>query len=53
MTPIEHLNELLRLMEAEAVNARRVDWVRARTDVIAAAGAAQSIPDSILRLPLP
>ncbi len=33
-------------MEAEAANARRVDWVRARSDVIAAAGAAQSIPDT-------
>ena len=33
-------------MEAEAANARRVDWVQARADVIAAAGAAQSIPDT-------
>ena len=46
VTPTEHLNELLRLMEAEAANARRVDWVQARADVFAAAGAAQSIPDS-------
>ncbi len=46
VTPTEHLNELLRLMEAEAANARRVDWARARTDVFTAAGAAQSIPDA-------
>ena len=46
MTPAEHLDELLRLMEAEAANARRVDWVQARADVMAAAGAAQSIPDT-------
>ena len=45
-TPTEHLNELLRLMEAEAANARRVDWVQARADVMAAAGTAQSIPDT-------
>jgi hypothetical protein len=45
VTPAEHLNELLRLMEAEAANARRVDWLKARADVLAAAGAAQSIPD--------
>ena len=33
-------------MEAEAANARRVDWAQARADVLAAAGAAQSIPDT-------
>jgi hypothetical protein len=46
VTPAEHLNELLRLMEAEAANARRVDWAQARTAVFAAAGAAQTIPDT-------
>jgi C-terminal processing protease CtpA/Prc len=33
-------------MEAEAANARRVDWARARSDVLAAASAAQSVADS-------
>lgn len=46
VTPTEHLEELLRLMEAEAANARRVDWAQARADVVAAAGAARSIPDT-------
>jgi C-terminal processing protease CtpA/Prc len=46
VTPTEHLDELLRLMEAEAANARRIDWAQARADVMAAAGAAQSIPDT-------
>lgn len=46
VTPTEHLNELLRLMEAEAANARRIDWAQARADVFAAAGNAQSIPDT-------
>ena len=46
VTPAEHLDELLRLMEAEAANARRVDWTQARTAVFAAAGAAQSIRDT-------
>jgi len=45
-SPTEHLNELLRLMEAESANARRVDWAQARADVLAAAGAAQSIPET-------
>lgn len=31
-------------MEAEAANARRVDWAQARADVLGAGGAAQSIP---------
>jgi hypothetical protein len=46
VTPTEYLGELLRLMEAEAANARRIDWALARTQVMAAAGAAQSIPDT-------
>jgi len=46
VTPTEHLTELLRLMETEAANARRVEWAQARADVLAAAGPAQSIPDT-------
>jgi hypothetical protein len=44
--PTEHLNEMLGIMEREAANARRIDWARARADVLAAAGSAQSIPDA-------
>ena len=33
-------------MEAEAANARRIDWALARTQVMSAAGNAQSIPDT-------
>jgi Peptidase family S41 len=46
VTPTQHLDELLRLMEAEAANAHRIDWTLARTQVMAAAGAVQSIPDT-------
>lgn len=46
VTVTEHLDEVLRVMEAEAANARRVDWTRTRAEVLAAAGAAQSIPDA-------
>jgi carboxyl-terminal processing protease len=46
VTPAAHLDELLRIMEAEAANARRVDWAQARADVMAAAGGAQSIRDT-------
>jgi hypothetical protein len=46
VTPTQHLNQLLQLMETEAANARRIDWAQARADVFAAAGAAQSISDT-------
>jgi hypothetical protein len=46
VTPSEHLNELLDLMEAEAANARRIDWAQARAAVFAAAGNATYIGDT-------
>jgi carboxyl-terminal processing protease len=46
VTPTVHLEELLRLLEGETANGRRVDWARARAQVFAAAGTAQSIPDA-------
>ena len=46
VTPADHLDELLRIMEAQAANARIVDWAQARARVFAAAGAALSITDA-------
>jgi hypothetical protein len=40
------MDELLRLMETEAANAGRIDWAKARADVLAVAAGAQSIPDT-------
>ena len=33
-------------MEAEAANARNIDWPRARADVLAVGGSAQAVPDT-------
>ena len=41
-----YLDELLGLMQAASVNSRTIDWSRARTEVFAAAGAAQAFSDA-------
>jgi carboxyl-terminal processing protease len=46
VTPTDHLDELIRIMEAQAANAATVNWAQARAGVFAAAGAALSITDT-------
>ncbi len=41
-----YLEELVRKMQTESANSRAIDWARFRTEVLAAAGGAQTIQDA-------
>jgi hypothetical protein len=41
-----YLEEIVRTMQAESANSRTIDWARFRAEVIAAAGAAQTMQDA-------
>ena len=43
----EYLEEVLRIMQASSINRLTIDWNSLRTEVFAAAGAAQSVADAL------
>jgi len=40
-----YIEELIRILEAHSINRLTIDWARFRNDVLAQAGAAQTVPD--------